>query len=967
MASRSKHPIDEQDRFGQSAICNVSKLEQCHLYSVAMFKHNRFLDFIMDELLSIPAKKGLLPAILMASVLLGAIAGVYILSSDSESPTSNPDPIDEVEQNGGDGDTTTNETSGNMTTGGGNSTGPDDGSSEGSGDNETDDGHDHGGGEEPIEPPFDPDEPVEIPDVTPTLNPTGSGTLAIDPFTHLPTNTSIDLDLQTGGSEVSASPSLPSGLSVDANGHLVGNLSTPFRNQRVNLTHNGSTFEVAFTAYDLNSDYNELTSIEASTVSPTAGAVIIPITEPGLAFALDKESAPQIGATYAYGSKVVAAGGSSILSPEMRHPIFDSSIEWACGPATSVHVILDSENNEYRASLEQLLTDIGYTVSSDFATSECMVAIGGGAITYPDNLSHWLTHERGAVVMGTNSFIQSVNHGELFVAAGETVFNLNLDEESYSPMRNGYTALHELFLNYDEVYSGSPAIGTVKGLFQLDREREYMYNGSGYGDRFMGILGGLVTDYDWPVHRAELPTFRTAKLDAIHVAKTGYVQNMPSDAGYVDVNAASYPGLGNATLGTHTHVLDLMNTDIDDGRGSENYACAIQRINQITPLWANAGDEIVVRVPSAMVNQRIIVTIGAHCENTFHGSYDFPGFARDPGIATSRHIDSEEIRLTSAYGGLIVFQYPEAITLGDQTVTVENVSRAPHYVLGQTTTEEWAQQRQIDNPWAVFEGEHIVLSVPTSYVADWENPNASFGMIDNATGWLEWFHGVDDTYTRKAIWVPDVAMNQNPTAFMIGADPIPSKQVDILPYLTDDAANTSLHWVLLHEMTHVLEPASMPKLSESWADLVPAAYYKMVRDTEIWETNKNTSTVAAFQFFVDDYLAAGADYQNATATGFGNYAGSAGYALLWFIGDEFGFDVYREGIINIANGTAVYDWDNWGVQLCTATGSNIATIFDIYNIPLAAASVDHCGQYPEWVDHPFVDTGSASGSGDKDE
>lgn len=130
---------------------------------------------------------------------------------------------------------------------------------------------------------------------------------------------------------------------------------------------------------------------------------------------------------------------------------------------------------------------------------------------------------------------------------------------------------------------------------------------------------------------------------------------------------------------------------------------------------------------------------------------------------------------------------------------------------------------------------------------------------------------------------------------MLGADPIPSKQIDILPYLTDDAANTSLHWVLLHELTHVLEPSSMPKLGESWADLAPAAYYKMVRDTEIWETNKNTTTVATLQFFVDDYLAAGADYQNATASGFGNYAGSAGYSLLWFIGDEFGFGVYREG------------------------------------------------------------------------
>lgn len=928
----------------------------------------------MDEILNGPAKKSLLPAILMASVLVGAIAGVYVLSSDDEAPSSEPDPTD-VEQNEGDGNPVTNQTTGNTTDTGnatapddgpdtGNSTAPDDGS-EG---NETDDGHDHdhGDGEETIAPPFEPDEPVEIPDVTPVLDPDGSGTLAIEPFTHLPTNTSIDLDLQTGGATVTASPALPSGLSIDANGHLVGTLDTPFRNQRVNLTHNGSTFEVAFTAYDLNADYTTMTNVEAPTEATGAGAVIIPITEPALAFAVDKESAPQLGASYAYGSRVVAAGGTSILSPTFRHPIFDSTIDWACGPTTSVHLILDSDHNVNRGGFEQQLTEIGYTISPDFATSECLVAVGGGAITYPDNLSNWLSHERGAVVMGTNSFIQSVDHGELFVAAGETVFSLDLDQETYSPMRNGYTALNELFLNYDEVYSDSPAIGTVSGLFQVDRERGYMYNGSAYGDRFMAMLGGLVTAYDWPVHRDAAPTYRTAKLDAIHIAKTGYVQNMPSDTGYVDVNAATYPGLGNETLGTHTHVLDLTNTDIDDGRGSENYACAIQRINQITPLWANAGDEIVVRVPPVMVNQRIIVTIGAHCESHIYG-FNYEGFARDPGIVNGRHINAEEIRLTSAYGGLIVFQHPEVINMGDQTVTIENVSRAPHYVINQTTTEAWAQQRQIDNPWAVFEGDHIVLSVPTSFVSDWEDPSASFGMLDNATGWLKWFHGVEDTYTRKAIWVPDVAMNQHPGAFMLGADPIPSQQRDILPYLLDDAANTSLHWVLLHEMTHVLEPSSMPKLSESWADLVPAAYYKMVRDTEIWETNKNTTTIATLQFFVDDYLAAGADYQNATATGFGNYAGSAGYALLWFIGNEFGFDVYRHGIVNIADTTGVYDWDNWGVQLCTASGANIATIFGIYNIPLATATVDHCAQYPEWVDHPFVDTGSASGSGEKDE
>ena len=71
--------------------------------------------------------------------------------------------------------------------------------------------------------------------------------------------------------------------------------------------------------------------------------------------------------------------------------------------------------------------------------------------------------------------------------------------------------------------------------------------------------------------------------------------------------------------------------------------------------------------------------------------------------------------------------------------------------------------------------------------------------------------------------------------------------------------------------------------------------------------------------------------------------------------------------MNIADTTDVYDWDNWGVQLCTAIGANITTIFGIYNNPLTTTTIDHCAQYPEWVDHPFVDTGSASGSGEKDE
>ena len=466
----------------------------------------------MEDLLNSTVKKSPLPAILIVAVLLGAVAGVYILSSGAEEP-SDTDGGDDVEQNNGEdivtdgtqgnetvdtGNATTSD--GNQTTDTGNSTIDDgnqttDGTDPGgdSGDNHTDDDHDHGTGETPTPPPAEPEDPVVIPDVAPSLNFSASGTLQIEPFTLLPTNTSIDIDLQTGGSEITTSPALPTGLSIDSEGHLVGTLTTPFRNQRVNLTHNGSTFEVAFTAYDLSTDYTTLTSItDVPSQSTGEGAVVIPITEPGLAFALDKESAPQIAATYAYGSKIVAAGGTSIFSAEYRRPIFDSSINWACGSSGSVYLILDPENQLNQTQYENSLTELGYTISQDFDQSECMVAIGGGAITHPDNLSNWLTHQRGAVVLGTNSFIQSVNHGELFVAAGTTIFSLSLDEETYSPLRNGHTALNEIFSNYQNVSTDSPAVGTVKGIFQVDRERGYMYDGSGYGENFMEMLGELV-------------------------------------------------------------------------------------------------------------------------------------------------------------------------------------------------------------------------------------------------------------------------------------------------------------------------------------------------------------------------------------------------------------------------------------------------------------------------------------------
>ena len=147
----------------------------------------------------------------------------------------------------------------------------------------------------------------------------------------------------------------------------------------------------------------------------------------------------------------------------------------------------------------------------------------------------------------------------------------------------------------------------------------------------------------------------------------------------------------------------------------------------------------------------------------------------------------------------------------------------------------------------------------------------------------------------------------------------------------------------------------MPKLGESWADLVPAAYYKMVMDLESGQKLK-VYYQSTIQFFIDDYLAADADYLKMPQLRFGNYAGSAGYALIWYIGHEFGFDVYRDGRYQHSQWFRNYDWNKWAVQLCDSTGSNIATMD---NIPLYQAIQIGVVNILEWEDHPFVDSGSA--------
>ena len=835
-------------------------------------------------------------------------------------------------------------------------------------DDDDDHGHDHGqdnNSQNPPPPPSPGLPPVDIPNVPPTMMPDAVGNLNISSFVHIPTNTTVNIDLETNGSPVVVNPPLPAGLTIDSNGHLVGNVTIPMRNYRVNFTFDGQDFETSFTFYDLTSDHDELTNDAVSEFSDLrTGGVVVPLIEASFGYGQDKSNDAMFSAAYHHGSRIVVAGGEGLLVNESSYNqqrAFDASISWACEDNSSVFVMTDALMVPDNTPLITNLTAMGHTVVQDFASSDCLVALGLGEISHPENLSSWFTGHRGAILMGHSQFISSVEDGGLFKSTYGSPMIFNFTSDSYEPMLNGLNAVRDVLTHGSTYTSEGLSMSTAKKLV-VDMKPGFnnQIDMSSYSDEFMTTFGELIESSSWNVYSLQSPGNSAVPGENLRLRlKAAYAQNLPTDAGFIDVNAATYPGISAEPVTSITRTVNLSDTNIGNGRGADSNHCGHGRNVKVLPVYANAGTEVVVTSNASVLGQAVSVHIGIHCYNTAISNVGH-GYAREPTMMVFKWLNDEETKITSSMGGLIMIGYPENFSLGEFQFTFANVSEAPYYNLGETNTTEWATQKQIATPWSVIESPHILLAMPTTMVVDWYDPSITMAFLDNGTEWMHWFHSEEDTWTRQTVWYTDLDINVMPGVWMLGVYPVRSGHNAIVPDLLNNNTTTAVHWSILHEVAHLHEPVSPAGMIEPWADFAVTAFYNMTYDLEIWETYKSLSTENTTRFILDSY------FENGANGNLGQYSGSPGFAFFWYIAQEHGYDLFSDSIQSMSDAGVATNWDNWATHLCTNSQQDLAPLFQAMNITISQTAVNTCSAYPDWVDHPIRNTGTAAGDPNKE-
>lgn len=157
------------------------------------------------------------------------------------------------------------------------------------------------------------------------------------------------------------------------------------------------------------------------------------------------------------------------------------------------------------------------------------------------------------------------------------------------------------------------------------------------------------------------------------------------------------------------------------------YAAAGKPTWHSTGVYARPGKAVRVSVPRDALGKGLGVRIGAHTDHIWQK----PGWSRVPQISRWFPIEGERTAAANAFGGLVYVTVPKAVRIGEITIRVAGGVAVPHFVLGETSIEDWQRTiRSAPAPWAELETAKVVLTLPASRVRALDDPTAALKVWD---------------------------------------------------------------------------------------------------------------------------------------------------------------------------------------------------------------------------------------------
>ncbi len=196
-----------------------------------------------------------------------------------------------------------------------------------------------------------------------------------------------------------------------------------------------------------------------------------------------------------------------------------------------------------------------------------------------------------------------------------------------------------------------------------------------------------------------------------------YTQDLPAADITAHPSAADFPGTVAPNIPRESMTVQIDGTYV--GRDARwDPARPTNIVWRSTGAYANAGEMVTVTVPAALVNNGTTIQIGPHTDQLWAKT----SYVRYPAIVRSYPITSTQMTVSSAFGGLIYISLTSVKNLGPLSITLDNVVRAPLYVHGQTTLNDWLTIRDYPAPWADVGSDKMQVTVPSSYIRTLADP-----------------------------------------------------------------------------------------------------------------------------------------------------------------------------------------------------------------------------------------------------
>lgn len=362
-----------------------------------------------------------------------------------------------------------------------------------------------------------------------------------------------------------------------------------------------------------------------------------------------------------------------------------------------------------------------------------------------------------------------------------------------------------------------------------------------------------------------------------------------------------------------------------------------------TGLYAPPGRVVTVASAGGRSVAGLRARIGCHTDELWHHAE----WRRVPRIARSWSLDSERVRVASAFGGLVYIEVPEQGTAGRTTFEIAGAVEAPRFVLGRTTDEEWTTRlRDRPAPWAELESDRVILTIPSDVARRIERP------AEIMEHWVKVLDADADLAglprERKSPerFVADVQIS---AGYMHSGYPIMT-HLDAAAFMTDRKGLVDSGWGPYHELGHNHQDGT-------WTFEGTGEVTCNVFTLYVLETVCGVAGASREKVFGDEAARARRKYQ-AEGRRFEQWKSDPFLALQMYaqLRLAFGWDVYRKVFaeyraLGAEERPATDDEkrDQWMVRMSRATGKNLGPFFEAWGVPTSAGARESVRGGDEWM------------------